>query len=67
VLDVWLPVRRGDRPGLVFEMKVQPNRPTKEQREWLEHLRSEGWWTGVAYSYEEAKLYIGDYLGMGAR
>jgi hypothetical protein len=64
VLDIWWPLRRGSWPGLVIEMKIAPNKPTKEQRDWIDHLREEGWSVEVAYSADEAKQSIIDYLGV---
>lgn len=62
VLDIWFPVRRGEYPGLVLEMKWGTNRPTKDQREWIEHLKSEGWCVLVAWSSESAIQSIIAYL-----
>lgn len=62
VPDLLLPCSRGDRGGLAIELKIAPNRPTKEQKEWLNHLRDDGWFVWVAYSAEEAKRVILDYL-----
>lgn len=62
VLDVWLPVRRGDFPGLVIELKAGNNRPTAEQKEWLAHLREDGWVVLVAWSSNAAIQWIIAYL-----
>lgn len=62
VLDLWLPVRRGHVPGLVIELKVGKNRPSAEQREWIEHLYHEGWRVLVLYSADEAIANIKAYL-----
>lgn len=62
VPDLIMPVSRGDRAGLAIELKIAPNRPTKEQKEWLNHLRDDGWFVWVAYSADEAKRVILDYL-----
>jgi hypothetical protein len=64
VLDIWLPAKRGDAPGLVIEMKIEPNRPTKDQRAWIDHLLAEGWHVTVAYSADAAIQTVRSYLGM---
>jgi hypothetical protein len=60
--DVWFPVRRGHFVGLVIEMKAGRNQPTKEQNDWLAHLHRSGWRIFVAWSMEEAKRAILEYL-----
>lgn len=49
--------------GLALELKVWPNKPTEEQEEVHELLRSAGWRVVVCYSLweveEEAKRYFG--------
>jgi hypothetical protein len=62
VLDVWLPVKRGEFPGLVIELKVGNNRPTAEQKEWIEHLKAQGWCVLVAWSSDDAIQWIIAYL-----
>lgn len=43
-------------PGLqlVIELKVEPNRPSPAQKEWLAYFESIGWAAKVCYSYDEA-------------
>ena len=63
VLDVWLPVvKHRGCPGLVIEMKIAPNKPTKEQQDWIQHLTDEGWSVHVAYSADAAIQWIIAYL-----
>lgn len=62
VLDVWFPVKRSRRPGLVIEMKIEPNHPTAEQHAWIKHLIKQGWKVEVAYSADAAISIIVDYL-----
>ena len=50
--------------GLFIEMKFGKNRPTKNQKEFLEDLGVEDYKTAVCYSFEEAKRVIIDYLGI---
>jgi hypothetical protein len=62
VLDIWMPVKRGTFPGLVIEMKAGNNRPTAEQRKWIEHLKAQGWCVLVAWSSDAAIQWIIAYL-----
>ena len=66
VPDVLLPVARGDGEhsyiGLAIEMKVGRNRPTPEQRWWLERLAEQGWRCVVCYSAAEAIAEVERYL-----
>jgi len=48
--------------GLALELKVKPNKPTKNQKEWLRRLSNKGWKCEVVYSFDEAQQIIEDYL-----
>tara|TARA_R110000744_G_scaffold200786_3_gene319902 strand:- start:395 stop:796 length:402 start_codon:yes stop_codon:yes gene_type:complete len=48
--------------GLYIEMKFNKNKPTKEQKQWLEDLTIEGYDTAVCWSFDEAKAKIIQYL-----
>lgn len=61
--DLLLPVRSGNHPGLVIEMKSATGKVTPEQADWLDHLTSQQWATAVARSAEEARTVLCDYLG----
>lgn len=62
VPDICLPVARGVHIGLYIEMKVGNNKPTENQKKWLDALKREGHFTAVCYSWEQAKGVIEDYL-----
>ncbi|WP_294749997.1 VRR-NUC domain-containing protein [uncultured Ruminococcus sp.] len=62
VPDVCLPTAHGGYIGLYIEMKVRPNKPTENQKQWLRALRGAGHFTAVAYTWEEAKDLIEEYL-----
>lgn len=62
VLDVWFPSRKGEFIGCVIEMKIHPNKPTADQRDWIKHLEEEGWCVRVCYTAEEAQAVIEHYL-----
>jgi hypothetical protein len=59
-----LPVARLGYHGLYIELKKSDhtNRPTKLQREWLEALEQQGYFTAVCYGYDEAVQTLTDYL-----
>lgn len=62
VPDVCLPTAHGGYIGLYIEMKVKPNKPTEQQKQWLRDLRGAGHFTAVCYSWEEAKNLIEEYI-----
>lgn len=63
VPDIFLPVPRGGYHGLFVEMKFGKNKPTENQRWWIENLRDQGYMVKVCYSFAEAKEVILEYLG----
>lgn len=64
VPDIVLPVSRGGYHGLYIELKVGKNKPTKEQKEWLESLKQEGYYTTWCIGSQEAIKVIEEYLQM---
>lgn len=64
--DLILPVRRGDKPGLVIEMKFGEGKTSPEQKEWLAHFSAQGWEVSVAYGFESAWARIRNYLNTEA-
>ena len=77
VPDCMIFTPKGRFKGLALELKItkdngfkkngEPRKPTKgvlsdNQREWLINLTASGWETKVAYSFDEAKLIIDNYL-----
>jgi len=44
-----------------IEVKVKPNKPTKEQINFIEQMKSKGCNAGVAYAVDEAKQIVGGY------
>ena len=61
--DLILPVRAGQCPGLVIEMKSEDGRTSDSQDEWLAHFDSQGWGTKIARSADEARTILCLYLG----
>ena len=62
VLDIYLLWPTPTYGGLAIEMKVGSNKPTKEQAEMIDHLRSIGWRVAVCYSAKEGQGIIELYL-----
>ena len=62
VPDICLPVSRGKYHGLYIEMKVGKNKPSKEQKEWINSLQEEGYVACVCYGWLEAREVIEKYL-----
>ena len=50
VPDLCLDAPAGKYHGLRIELKVEPNRPTEEQRRWLRNLRVSGYFAAACYS-----------------
>jgi hypothetical protein len=48
--------------GLAIELKVKPNKVSLNQKEWLRRLEINKWSTQIAYSFDEAKNIIDNYL-----
>lgn len=62
VPDVILPVARWGKHGLWIEMKVGDNRPSAEQKKWIQFLIKAGYAVVVCYSWIQASDYIIRYL-----
>ena len=64
VPDLMLPVARLVYHGLYIELKKSDhtNKPTKLQKEWLEALEQQGYFTAVCYGYDEAVQTLTEYL-----
>lgn len=50
----------------MIELKVGKNRPSHEQRWWLDSLRLAGWRSELCYGHEAAIQTIEDYLNVSA-
>ena len=64
--DLVLPVRAGDAPGLVLEMKSATGKLSPEQIEWKAHFLAQGWRFELARSAQEARTVLCQYLGMSS-
>jgi len=66
VSDVHLPVSKGCFIGLWIEMKVDSNKPTENQWDWINKMQHAAHHVAVCYSFEEAKCVIEWYLNLKA-
>jgi hypothetical protein len=63
VPDVWLPVPKQSRCGLVLEMKVPPNKMSPAQQQWADDLKAQGWYVvAPCWGFEHARDMIVCYL-----
>lgn len=62
VPDIFLPCPVGGYAGLWIEMKAGSNKPTAEQRQWLDALREMGYCTAVCWGADEAIRTVESYL-----
>lgn len=62
VPDLCIPEARGGYHGLYIEMKVDKNKTTQNQDEWLELLAKNGYKTAVCYGSAEAIAVIDKYF-----
>jgi hypothetical protein len=64
VPDIFLAVPKNGKNGLFIEMKVNKNKPSKNQLWWIHSLRAEGYAVGVCWGFDEARDAIIKYLGI---
>lgn len=63
VPDLFLPIRRSQFVALWIEMKKPDvGKTSKEQDEWIAHLRSQGHWVSICFGWEAAKYMLVKYL-----
>jgi hypothetical protein len=53
--------QRNGFKGLALELKIKPNKPTENQKQWLSDLSVLGWLCKVAYDLDEAINIIDHY------
>lgn len=63
VPDLFLPCARNGFHGLYIELKVGANKPSDNQRDFLDFAAEQGYLAVVCYSWEEARETIVEYLG----
>lgn len=62
VPDLVLPVPRNGYAGLYIELKVGENRPSKNQKNWLEKLALQGYKAVVCYGGNEVIEILEQYI-----
>lgn len=62
VSDLFLPYPTDTYHGLWIEMKFGKNKPTKEQKKWLEAMEEYGYAYAVCWGWEEAWGVIVAYI-----
>jgi hypothetical protein len=62
VPDIFLPVPMDDYHGLFIELKAHGGRATKEQKQWIERLRGQGYAAEICYGWDKAREIIEIYL-----
>lgn len=62
VSDIIVARSRHNYHGLFVELKIEPNKLTKPQIEFIDIMREEGYCCHIAWSAEEAIQQIADYL-----
>ena len=64
VSDICLPYNCGNNCGLYIEMKVGKNKPSPEQVEFGEFVKSQFYQFHVCYSWLEAVVVLKKYLNL---
>lgn len=63
VPDIVLPAPKGKYHGLYLELKAtKKNKPSDNQKWWIEELNNQGYKAEVAYGFDEAIQVITSYL-----
>lgn len=62
VPDYILPVPRFPHVGLAIELKSMTGYASREQKQWIEDLRAQGWRAEVCRGWEQAWNTVQDYL-----
>lgn len=66
VPDLFFPVSRWGYHGMFIELKAGKNKTTEKQNEWIDLLRSNGYYVRVCYGFDEARAVIDWYFAEGA-
>lgn len=64
VPDLMIAVPKNGHAGLFVEMKVKPNRPSKEQVQVIKRLEDAGYKVAVCYSFDDFVNVVNDYLAL---
>lgn len=64
VSDLFFPRKNQDFSGLWMELKIKPNKPTKNQVSFLNHMLEEGYDCVVCYNLDEAMFIIRKFYNL---
>lgn len=64
VPDLMLPFPAGEFHGLAIELKSRSGYPSREQKDWIERLRANGYRAEVCRGWEQAWGVLCEYLGI---
>ena len=62
VPDLLIPEPVEPYCGMFIELKVKPNKPTKEQTEFLQNMAKKGYMAGVCYTFERFQEVVDFYF-----
>lgn len=62
MLDLLVPIPMEGRTGMALEFKIKPNKLTKNQIHIIDILNSYNWKVNVCYNFDQARIYIDQYL-----
>ncbi|AWU44048.1 MULTISPECIES: VRR-NUC domain-containing protein [Blattabacterium] len=60
--DILVPIPKKGRTGMALEFKIKPNKLTENQIHIIDIFNSYNWKVNVCYDFDEAKIYIDQYL-----
>ena len=64
VPDIFLPTPQGPWHGLYIELKAGKNTISDHQEQWIDALRSQGYYVDVCWGWQAAARVIAAYLGV---
>jgi len=67
VPDIFLGIPNKNAYGAFIELKINNNKPSKEQALMMDRLRDNGYECFVCYSFNEARQVVTKYLGNNFR
>ncbi len=62
VPDIFLPVAKNGYHGLFLELKVEKNKLSKKQADWIKELKKQGYKAVVVYGFDEAMKVLTEYI-----
>lgn len=62
VPDIIFPYKSGKYSGLMIELKIEYNKPTTEQKDYIKFTRDQGFYSQVCYGSDESIELIKNYM-----